>query len=230
MLNKKTREILNQLSTINNSMIITYPVTTVILGKSIQAFLNVEELGETDFQEIGVFNIGEFNSVVSVIDDPEISNDGTGTLTIKNDNSSIKYGTTTVDIIESECRGNPELVDKIARNENVISFSLGLKDLDKIKKMSGLLKDLNNLDIKSVDGKITVTTRSNEKSSNDFVINFDGESTGDNSITLDMSLVNKLPSSDFNVKVYKSAKGTLVSVFESTTVPGLKVVVSAKAI
>ena len=41
--------------------------------------------------------------------------------------------------------------------------------------------------------------------------------------------VKKLPNSGFKVSVYKSAKGSLVAVFNSTGVEGLDIVLAAKA-
>ena len=229
MLNDKTREILGQLGQINQSQIITYPVSTIILGKAIQAFLDVSKLDEEEFDEIGVFDINQFNSVVSVIDEPTITNEN-GTLTIKNDSQSIKYGTTTIDIIESESRGNPELLGRITGNNvKVIEFEIDAKELDRLKKMSGLLKELSDLKISSVDGKINLTVTSKEKSSNNYSVDVEGTSNEEVSMLLIMDVVKKLPNSGFKVAVYKSSKGSLVAVFTSTGVPGLDIVLAAKA-
>jgi len=236
MLNQKTREILGALSAINQSQIISYPVTVVKMGKSIQAFLDVssqEDNGcqEEEFDEIGVYVINELNSVINVIDNPEISNDN-GILTIKNDTSSITYGTTPLDIIESESRGNPDVIKNVMnpeRNTKVLSFDLENKELDRIKKMSGLLKSLSDLSIEAKDGAIKVTVKSKEKSSNNFSINVQGDIIEELSMLLLMDSVNKLPASDYKVQIFKSSKGSLVSVFESIDVDGLKILVSSKA-
>jgi len=229
MLNQNTRNVLGQLGSINNSMIITYPVSTIIMGKSVQAFLNLEKLGETEFDEIGLFNISEFNSVINVIDDPEITNND-GTLTISNGSNSIKYGTTSIDIIESECRGNPGLIDKVKENEKVASFSLSLKELDRIKKMSGLLKDLSDLVITSDGNDISIVVTSKERSSNNYTVQLEGNSTENISLTMVMEVISKLPASDFEVSVYKSKKGSLVAVFDSVNVDGLSLIIAAKAV
>ena len=228
MLNTNTRNTLGQLSAINNSMIISYPVTCVILGKNIQAFLDVSKLGEPEFNEIGVYNINELNSVINVIDNPTIT-DNNGVLNISNDTSSISYGTSSIDILESGCRANPELLDRIKTNTNVMSFDLDVKDLDKIKKMSGLLKDLSDLVISTDGDQIQLTVTSKERSSNNFSMNIPGEITEASTMSLMMDVVNKLPASGFKVTIYKSAKGSLVAVFDSTNVDGLSIVLAAKA-
>jgi len=230
MLNKNTREILGQLGQINPSQIVTYPVTTIILGKAIQAFLDLSQLGEDEFDEFGVYDISQLNSVVSVIDEPEITNDN-GTLTIKNKTQSIKYGTTNLSIIESECRGKPDLIDRITgNNELVMSFELDAKELDRLKKMAGLLKELSDLIITGkTDGNVDISVTSKEKSSNNYVVNVQGEVQEEVSMSLVMDIVKKLPNSGFKVSVYKSAKGSLVAVFGSTGVDGLNIVLAAKA-
>jgi hypothetical protein len=228
MLNKDTMEVLSQLGQINQSQIITYPVTTIILGKAIQAFLDISKLGEEEFDEIGVFDINQLSSVISVIDDAEISNDN-GTLTIKNKNQSIKYGTTTIDIIESECRGNPDLIDRISQNEKVLEFELDAKELDRIKKMSGLLKELSDLVISSENGNINIAVTSKEKSSNNYSVSVEGTSEDDIEMSLVMDAVKKLPNSGYKISIHRSKKGSLVAVFKSTGVEGLSIVLSAKA-
>jgi len=236
MLNQKTREILGALGAINQSQIISYPRTVIKLGKSIQAFLDVDSTAdngcqEEEFEEFGVYVINELNSVVNVIDNPEITNNN-GILTIKNETSSVQYGTTPLDIIESESRGNPAVIDNVMnpeRNTKVLSFDLSSKELDKIKKMSGLLKNLTDLKINTKDNDITLTVTSKEKSSNNFSITTEGETIEDITMLLLMDSVNKLPSSDYKVQIFKSSKGSLVAVFESIDVDGLRILVSSKA-
>jgi len=229
MLNKTTMEVLNQLGQINQSQIITYPITTIILGKAIQAFFDLSKVGEEEFDEIGVFDINQLSSVLAVIDDATITNNN-GTLTIKNDDQSIKYGTTDINIIESECRGKPDLLKRIVEdNEKVMSFTLNAKELDKIKKMSGLLKELSNLVISSVDGQTSLVVKSKEKSSNNYTMQTEGTAKEDISMILVMDVVKKLPNSSYEVSIHKSKKGSLVAVFKSTNVDGLSLILSAKA-
>jgi len=236
MLNQKTREILGALGAINQSQIISYPVTVVKMGKSIQAFLDVSSQAdngcqEEEFDEFGVYVINELNSVINVIDNPEITLDNR-ILTIKNDNSSVQYGTTQLEVIESEARGNPQIIDNVMnpeRNTKVLSFDLQNKELDRIKKMSGLLKNLTDLKIEAIGDDIKLTVTAKEKSSNNFSVSAKGEIIEELSMLLLMDSVNKLPASDYKVQIFKSSKGSLVAVFESTDVDGLRILVSSKA-
>ena len=114
-------------------------------------------------------------------------------------------------------------------NEKVMDFVLDIKDLEKIKKMSGLLKDLSDLVITTDNGEIQLKVTSKEKSSNNFSLNMDGTITEEITMNLVMDIVNKLPASAFNVSIFKSKKGSLVSVFDSINVEGLSIVIAAKA-
>jgi hypothetical protein len=95
--------------------------------------------------------------------------------------------------------------------------------------MSGLLKNLSDLKIKAVENKIVMTVTSNERSSNNFVINVSGVVEEEIDLTLLISSVNKLPNNSYNVEVYKSTKGSLIAVFTSLDIDGLSILVSSKA-
>ena len=73
--------------------IISHPVTVIKMGRAIQAFLDVSKdsdkgCKEEKFDEFGVYVINELNSVINIIDKPEISIDK-GLLTIKNELNSL---------------------------------------------------------------------------------------------------------------------------------------------
>lgn len=227
MLNQNTRSVLGQLSAINNTMIISYPTTCVIMGKSIQAFLDVSKLGEEQFEEIGVYRFDELNTVVSLIDDAIVTNDA-GFLTIKDEKRSIRYKTSPIHLIESESRASPDLVDRIKQNKEVLSFEIDVKELASIKKMANVLKDLSDLVISSTDViKIKVTSK--EQSSNNYVLEFKGDISENVEMIINMDSIAKLPSSSYKVTIYKSQKGSLVAMFDSINVPALSIIIAAKS-
>ena len=86
ILNNKTLKVLQSLSLVNNSVIMSYPIVCVKDGKSVQAFFDVSKLGEEEFQEFGIYGISDFLSAVSLVTDPSIQLDGT-VLRISNKNT-----------------------------------------------------------------------------------------------------------------------------------------------
>jgi len=231
MLNKNTKNVLSALSAINTQAIITYPVTGIKMGNNIQAFFNLEKLGEASFEEFGIFNIPELLSTIGVIGEDADIDLTSGILTISNDNSNIRYATTNISLIEEEARTKLDMVDRIKTNELVATFELPAGELDKLKKVSGVLKDLTDLSIdcaKDESDVITLTAQGKEKSSNNIAIKFNGVVNSEVQLKIVMSNLSKLPNTSYNVSVFKSNKGSLISLFESQDVDGLAVVISSK--
>lgn len=228
MLNASTRSVLSSLSSINNSMIISYPVTCVILGKNIQAFLDIEKLGEESFEEIGVDSITELNSIIGVVENPVIENKS-GILTISNDSSILTFSTANIFVLEQKCRTSPDFINRVKLNEKFISFTLNHKEVEKIKKASSLLTNVTDLIISNIGNRISIKIASSEKSSNNYSIELPGEVIADASSSIVMQIFNKLPVSSYDVTLYRSKKGSMISVFKSLSVDGLEIVVSAKA-
>lgn len=228
MLNKNTKAVLSALSAINTQAIISYPITGIKMGTNVQAFFDMNKLGESEFEEFGIFNIPELLSTVAVIgDDADITMEG-GVMTISNDNSSIRYGTTNLSVIEDECRTKTDMVERIQSNSNVVNFELPQTELEKLKKVAGVLKDLTDLNVQTEDGAVVLTVQGKEKSSNNIAIKFPAEVFEETQLKVVMSNVNKLPNGSYNVGVYKSAKGSLICLFESQGVDGLSIVIAAK--
>lgn len=228
MLNKNTKAVLSALSAINTQAIISYPITGIKMGNNVQAFFDMEKLGEEAFEEFGIFNIPELLSTVSVIGDDATITMNAGVMTIANNNSSIRYGTTNIGIIEDECRTKTDMVERIKGNENVVNFELPQAELEKLKKVSGVLKDLTDLSIETADESVVVTAQGKEKSSNNIAIKLNAEVLGEVSLKIVMANINKLPNGSYNVSIYKSAKGSLITLFQSQGVDGLNIVIAAK--
>lgn len=233
MLNKNTKNVLSALSAINTQAIVTYPVTGIKMGNNIQAFFDLEKLGEEPFDEFGIFNIPELLSTISVIgDDADIILQD-GIMNITNDSANIRYKTTQITIIEDECRTRLDMVDRVKsdKNVNVMNFELPATELEKLKKVSGVLKDLTDLSISSTKGEtdvVTLTAQGKEKSSNNIAIKFNAIVNEEVELKIVMANLSKLPNSSYNVGVYKSQKGSFITLFESKDVDGLNIVISAK--
>jgi hypothetical protein len=228
MLNKVTRKILGDLSSINQSMIISYPTTVVKTGQSLQAYIDLDKFGEDAFEEIGIYNINELNSVINVIDNAEVELDGK-VLKVKGTKSNISYTTTSIGIIETECRGNPDLIERIKNNTLVLSTSLEGKELEKVKKTSSIL-GTSDLVVKGSDNVISLIAQSKEKSSNKYEVSLDGSTVENVEMIIPMEMINRIPNGSYDMKVYKSAKGSLVSILEDKDRPGLSIVVSARSV
>ena len=228
ILKEKTLKVLQSLSPINNSVIITYPNVCVKDGKSVQAYFDISKFGESDFEEFGIYGITDFLSAVSLVNDPEITLDNS-VLRITNKNTKVSYNTANVALLNEQCRGDFELLTRIKANEKIGSFDLSSEDFKALKVASNTLKDLPNLIISSRDNnEITLEIRANEKTSNSFTTTLGAETTEEFSIIVLLSMLKKIPNGDFKVDVYKSKKGSKVLVFTSKNIESLEIILSVK--
>lgn len=233
MLNTETQKTLSDLSAISTTAIITYPITGIQdIDRSIVAFINVEDLGEEEFEDFGLMNITEFLNLASLIENADISIEDK-IATIKNDNNETsKYHTTDISIIEEAYGTNPAILDNIDKAPESANFDISVENLDKIKKTSGFLK-VNDLVIApDANGNIVLDiTDSKTKDSNSFKTTIDGTCTDtDMNIVIDMNNIKKIPSGNYNIKVAKNPRsGSYITKWTSLDKPSLKIVVSLAA-
>jgi len=230
MLNQNTRKVISSLAQINNSQIISYPVTLVKSGTNMQAFLDMTKLDEEEFNKVGFFSVTEFLSITDIVEDAQIEANEAGTITIKNSNTSVTYNSTNIKMLEEAgCSGNFDLIDKIKSNETIASFKLLNVELNKIKKMSGLLKSMIIFRLTGNGSDVVVSLEGTEKSSNNYAVTFDDEASSSEFVMdVNMSNINKLPGSDYDVTVHRSTKGSIIVVFSSINVPGLNIFCTEK--
>jgi hypothetical protein len=228
LLSKKTQAILGDLASISTAAIIRYPITGIQdSGKSMVAFIDLSQFGEEEFEDYGIFNLSELLSVLGVIDNAKVTLDD-GVITIKNDNSSIKYFTTNIDLLSQTFSANPKIPENIAAAPSAMEFKLESAVLEKLKKTSSLLK-LEHIVVASNDDSIDLTiTGQNKVSSNNFKIKIaDATNTGVHNIIIDMENIKKLPASNYSVKVAQNAKTkSYITMFTSLDVPSLQVVIN----
>lgn len=231
MLNKQTQKILNDLSTISTTAIISHPITGIQdIDRSIVAFINLEELGEDKFEDFGLMNINEFLSVVSLVDNADISMTNK-IATIKNSSTTSKYYTTDISIIEEAYGTKVAILDNINNAFEAATFEITAEMLDKLKKTMSVLK-LSDLVIKPEDGGLSLTitdTLTSDSNASKTIIMGDCNDE-DMSIVIDMNNIKKIPAGSYSVRVAKNPKsGSYITKWTSLDLPSLQIVVSLVA-
>lgn len=228
ILNEKTLKILQSLNNINNSVIMSYPVVCVKDGKSVQAYFNLENLGETQFEEFGIYGVSDFLSAVALIEDPNIELIDK-VLHISNNKSKVVFNTANTILLEELCRGDSDLLNRIKQNESIGKFTLTNEVFKQLRIASNALKNLPNLEVSGEKGKneLTLTIKANEKASNSYVTSVEGEANEDFSLLVNLTLLKKIPNGDYDIEIFKSKKtGSKVLVFKSVNVSGLEIILS----
>jgi hypothetical protein len=232
MLNNNTRAVVNQLRDISPSVIFTYPITGIRdAAKTIIAFIELDKLGENEFEEFGVIKVKEFMDLLNIAGEAE-SSITNGVINIKSKQLKCKYITTDLSVLERDFRAKDSMLAKVEETPTASSFKITSHELDQIKKVSSLL-GLENFVVSSKDDEVKVTvgnTSINARSeSNEFsLVLTNGEVIEECNVLLSISNVKKLPSGDYDVKIAKSANGNVIIRFSSTTIAGLTIFIATK--
>ena len=229
ILKEKTRKLLQSLTNISNSVIVTYPEMCVKDGKAIQAYFNLEKLGEDKIdQEFAIYGITDFLTASSLVNNPTIELKEKQ-LVISNGKEKITYNTSNIALLEEQCRGDFELITRIKSNDCIAEFELTSDSIKTLKHASNALKDLPNLEIEnSGENEVILKIAGFEKSSNSYSTSTEAKIIKDFKIILLLSLLKKIPNGNFEVKIFQSKKGSKVALFVSKDIEGLEFVISLK--
>ncbi|NRA10820.1 MAG: hypothetical protein HRT57_02555 [Crocinitomicaceae bacterium] len=163
-ISEDTLSILNNFSTVQGSIVINpgSDIYTIANGKNILAKATVDE---TFPKEFGIYELGEFLSAVSLLEDPSFDfKDDLVEVKSENSKQIIRYGYTDPSLVTIPPNGG-----KVEFPDPDLSFILTKENLKSIKKAAGVL-NLPHVCIESTGDSLvaTVTDKSNGKVSNGF--------------------------------------------------------------
>lgn len=230
MLNKETRKAIKSLLTIGDSAIIRYPYTSVMqLDKTLISFIDLEALGETEFEEFGVYFLSEFLSLVDLYEDGEITRDGR-VIELKNSTSTQNYQTTELDVMKIFDMPSA-ILDKMLKSDVEVSFDLGSEQLDRIKKVASLLKlkslivDTHDDELNLVACNLSENNAYMQASTNVVPIS---EINSKVKIAYDLQNILKIPSIDFKVRIIQNKETkNYISIWEAVNDP-IKIIVAVQ--
>jgi len=239
MLEEKTRQVLKTLTSINKKMIFTYPRMVVKKGNHIQAFLDLDKIGEAEFKEFGMYDFSDFTNSIAMDKKPIITSEDIGNgkqvlkITDSVTNGITKYVTSDMEMLEAgDCRGKLDLPDRLLnpeRNTKVLEFEITRDQFDIIRKKARHFK-MTEMIIKANEEGITLGVKGVQKSTNDYNITFEGDVIENIELTLDIDLVDLLPLGAYKIIIVKSQKGTPMPMFISTTIDGLVISMARKVV
>jgi len=213
-LSKNTIEILQNFSTINQSMFFRKgkKQTTISAAKTLIGVAEFDEVFPMDF---GIYNLKQFLNVLSLMEDPEIViKEGENNLTIKSKDQKVKYRITEPKMIiflEEEKIGKLMLPSEDAK------VILPQETFTKVERMRSIL-EVDMLSFHSTDGKVSLKTINSEdnESSNasfnlgdvdcDFNVSFKSDSlkvmSGSYTVTFSKKLLTEWKNSDKNLTYF----------------------------
>jgi hypothetical protein len=170
-ISEETLSILNNLSTINQGIVIKKgsEFSTISEGKNILARASVDEKFPCDF---AIYQLNEFLSAVSLLEDPQFKfNESSVKINAGNARHSVSYGYTDPTLVTQPPNGGK--VD--FPEEGDVEFEIKKDDLKTLLKASGAMS-LPHICIHTTDASgliLAVTDRENPKASNAFELELD---------------------------------------------------------
>jgi hypothetical protein len=220
MLTKETRNLLKSVSGISSTAVIEYPITPICpQDKSVIAFVDVSETESQEFNKFGAYFLTELLSVLDYFDDANVDLRD-NVLHISGVDGSCEYETTELSVIEGKFYVDPTKYQAMKNANSVMEFDLSKEMMQKINKLSGLLK-LNHLVIDFRDKSEIILTNFTEmdKYQNPTRLNINVEVNERYAIVIDVRSFQTVPVDDYKARIIISPKGNLTILLMSQTKP-----------
>ena len=191
-----------KLNGISNSIIISYPNTVLSADQTVLANIDLEEIGEEEFEKFGIYNLAQFLNIVNFMGDVQIEKEE-NKLIIKNNNQKQIYETTNILLLKN-VSVKPEIFQKVKSVESCLKFDLNENDIKHIKKISGIL---NHQHVIIDNEKITVTTLdANNNYQNPYIYKKDIMTNETSNFVFDIMNFNKIPEGNYEFHIKRNPK------------------------
>lgn len=169
-LNENTIKVLQNFSSIQDNLVVKEGDKLMTMAEA-RNVLAVATLDQSFDQDFGIYNLGEFLSVVNLVDDPTIKfNKDHMVITDSVGKSKVKYVYSDPSILTT-----PPSEPKFSDKEVDVSFTLDLATLNHIRKASAVF-GYEKLALTPKDGNILVSvTDQNDPTSNSYSVELPGE-------------------------------------------------------
>lgn len=201
-----SKEFLNALKNINgygDKVLLKYPVTVFnSAAKDVVATINAQSLGCEQFEDTGIYELSKFISMLSVIENAEVKRIGKK-LVIQATTESASFNLCDLDLLE-QYNLPVEVISNLDKFPSVSEFDLSANDLQTIKKAASILNELNALQIKGFNNNTEVSLSFHNRyisNANSFEKDYLGTANKEFQIKLAMENIQKLPVTDYSVKV-----------------------------
>lgn len=204
MLNNNSVKILQSITGITNSVIISYPITTISNANSdIQGNIDFSKL-DGQFDEYGIFDLSSFLNAIDILDNPKVSMSD-GIITATDSDSSISFVSSAPSSLD-DFTCDPLNITTTVAAPSVVEVKVNTSLISRIRKGVAAFKTLKDLFIVKDDTGVYLRTGNKEsftRRDNSYKIKLDTElNTGKNfEIAIPVDSFLALPSIDFDLKV-----------------------------
>jgi len=208
MLNKQFLSILSFTNAITDKVLLKYPVTMLNSDSNdIICKIDVTKLDESEFEPTGIYEMSKLITLLNLFDDYEITKENNHLkIKSKSDNAVFKCADP---VLMSQNDKPATLIDRIEEFPIVSEFKLCKNDLTKLKKSSAIFNDLNAIKFESKNENVSIQLsmyNKFEQNTNTFEKNYLKCSTKDYDFQISTENFNKLPMTDYDIKVHYNAE------------------------
>ena len=208
-LSSETNNILKNFAAINSNIVINTgnEIKTIAEAKNILGKATVNETFDTSF---GIYDLNEFLGVAGMFDDPELKiADDSLSIKISQDRRAVKYFFSDPSILTSPSKD-------ISMPSTEVTFTLTQDDMAALRRASSTLGVTDIVVEGTSDGVALVVTDVKDATSNEFRIDLDNVTRGDDNFKFVFNIGNfKFVSGDYEVSI--SSK--LLSHFKNLNAP-----------
>jgi len=210
MLNNNSIQILQSITSITNSALISYPVTTITnANKDVLGNIDFSAIDPDGWDEFGIFDLNSFLGALSVLDEPNITMENRVILAEDSD-SSISFLTATPSAV-SDYITDPDNITTTVAAPSVVEVPIDTVLITKIRKGVNVFKTLKDLFIVKNDEGVFLRTGNKEsftRNDNSYKVKLaPSVNTGNNfEVAIPVENFLSLPSMDFTLKVKYNAQ------------------------
>jgi len=205
MLNKDTLQILQSITGITNSAIISYPQTVIQnYNKDVIGIIDFSQKEDEGWDEFGIFDLSNFLGALSVLDNPSIELKE-NSIIAKDSDSEIQFVTSYPSALQ-DFTTSPSKVTTTLQADSVLEVEINTDTINRIRKGANVFKTLKDLFLVKEGSEFFIRTGNKKKfnsKENSYSIKLEPElSKGDDfEIAIPIDNFLSLPLINFNLSI-----------------------------
>lgn len=233
MFNQKVIDVLNEINTVTNSVILKYPKTIAVSeAQDIMVMFDVSKLDADEFNEIGLKDsLSELLNLFKLFEGERTVDIDGNTINIESGDMSSTYIMDSIILMDAYNK-DPKQFEKTDEVPNVAVFDLTVEDIKKIKSSTAVFKDLDEVIFTSIDSDMKISlgaTGKHNAKSHTFSITKPAQTTKEFNVKIPVENFKMLPMSEYTMQVkYNSARDSYRLMLKSKSLEDFQIIMSVK--
>lgn len=234
MFNENLLNVLKQVNSITNSIILKYPTSVAVSrAQDILVQIPVSEIDSDQFSDIPlVEKLDRFLSLFRLF--PENSREveiSDNILTVKNNRNKADFVLSDTVLLEEFNKDTSQFI-KTEQVPSVVDFDLTVEDIKQIRNAISVFKDLEDITFQSKDGELSIKLNTNSKFNtltDAYSIEKEADVKKNFEVTLTVENFLKIPVSDYHMSIkFNEARNSYRFLLSNKNLEAFKIIMSCK--